>query len=332
MTFRIQKKWHWLVALGAVFVPGIVTGALSLPFTFSAGQPIRASEVNANFEALRAQLAALSGPPALPAVGTLTVAGVVTQVPIHKFTQSVSVPSTGVGASAKPSLSDIQVTLDVGSSAPLVNFAVSQSKVNTSADIALGNFSLHLTSVVLDHVTVGPARGGVAQQTLSLSYKTVDWSWQVGTNPQKVVSYDVGAGTGGGSTVKSFSYGYFAPAVTPDATFLPISGYTHDINCPPTAKCIPGAFSVQKSIDTDTLDALGLATSNAGNLSVDVEWFLVAGTASNSVQLTHALIVGVELSTGDDGSLSQSVDFNYGQITWKAGTQVESWAVAGQGA
>jgi hypothetical protein len=47
------RHWRWGVALAAVFVPGIATGALTLPHIFAPGAPIRAAEVNANFDAIR---------------------------------------------------------------------------------------------------------------------------------------------------------------------------------------------------------------------------------------------------------------------------------------
>jgi hypothetical protein len=47
------RYWRWGVALAAVFVPGIATGALTLPHMFTAGAPIRAADVNANFDAVR---------------------------------------------------------------------------------------------------------------------------------------------------------------------------------------------------------------------------------------------------------------------------------------
>jgi type VI protein secretion system component Hcp len=327
MAFRIQKKWHWLVAVAAVFVPGIVTGALTLPFTFSAGQPIRASEVNANFEALRAQLA---GTPARPTVGTLTLAGIATPLPIRKFTESVTIPTSGAGATAKPTFSDVQVVLDVGASDPQLNSDVSNHSPLTSADVAVGNFALHLTGVALDHLTVGPAQAGVAQETLGMTFQTVQWSWQVGTGPASVVSYDTVQSVGGGSSVKSFSYGYFAPGVVADATYLSVSGYTHDITCPPAAKCAQGPLSVQKAVGSETLDELGLATGAPSALKVALAWFQTAGTSSNTLQLSNASVVGVALTTNDDGTFTESVDFSYGQITWLAGAQQTTFVVAGQ--
>src|SRR5262245_9039898 len=47
------RHWRWPLALAAVFVPGIATGALTLPHVFTPGTPIRASEINANFDAVR---------------------------------------------------------------------------------------------------------------------------------------------------------------------------------------------------------------------------------------------------------------------------------------
>jgi type VI protein secretion system component Hcp len=331
MTFRIQKKWRWLVALGAVFVPGIVSGALTLPFTFTAGKPIRASEVNANFEALRSQLDALSGTAARPTVGTLTIAGVVTAVPIRKFAQSVTVPFVAGGASGKPSLSDVQVVFDSGSGTPQLNLALDENKQLTSADIALGNFSLHLTGVVVDHVTVSAPQADLAQQTVSLSYAAVDWSWQVGTGPKKIVSFNRQSNTGGSRAVTSFAYGYFAAGVPADAAYFPITGYTHDVACAGgSAKCVQGPLTVQKTFGSETLDELGVATAGATALSADLEWFSAAGVASNSLQIGNAVVVDVELSTKDDGTFSESVGFDYGQITWKAsaGASVASWDVA----
>jgi type VI protein secretion system component Hcp len=333
MAFRIEKKWRWLVALGAVFVPGVVTGALSLPFTFSAGQPIRASEVNANFEALRAKLDALSAPPVRPSIGTLTLAGIATQLPIRNFSQSVTVPFTAASgsASAKPALSDIQIVLDVGANDPMINAAVSNSSAIASADIALGSLTLHLKSVSLDRLTVGAPQGGLAQETLSIAYKSVDWSWQVGTGPAKLVSFDLASSTGGGSGVRSFNYGYFAPGVSVDSTFTPVSGYTHDVNCPAGAKCAQGALSVQKAIGSETLDELGLATAEVTGLSVTLDWLTAAGSASNIVQLANAVVVGVTLTTQADGTLGESVDFAYQQITWKAGNSTATVKVGGNG-
>src|ERR1700759_3016778 len=112
---QMRKNWRWLVAAAAVFVPGIVTGALSLPYTFSAGQPIRAAEVNANFEALRARLDALgsAATPAAP-VGTLTLGSLLAAVPIRKFAQTASVTwPHAAGASPKPVLSDITIVHDL---------------------------------------------------------------------------------------------------------------------------------------------------------------------------------------------------------------------------
>ena len=93
-----------------MLMPALVTAALSLPYSFKAGDPIKSAEVNANFEALRARLDAVTGGPlARATVGTFTLDGVLTAVPIHGFTQSMSVSAVAAGAGAgspKPVLSD----------------------------------------------------------------------------------------------------------------------------------------------------------------------------------------------------------------------------------
>jgi hypothetical protein len=55
----INKSWRWLVALGAVFVPAVALGSLTLPYTFVSGTAIKAAEVNANFTAVKTSVDAL---------------------------------------------------------------------------------------------------------------------------------------------------------------------------------------------------------------------------------------------------------------------------------
>ncbi len=66
---NLKYSWKWLVALGAVFVPGYVLGAVDLPNVFAPNTPIVAAEVNANFaeleravEALEARVDSLPSP------------------------------------------------------------------------------------------------------------------------------------------------------------------------------------------------------------------------------------------------------------------------------
>jgi type VI protein secretion system component Hcp len=185
--------------------------------------------------------------------------------------------------------------------------------------------------VHVDQLSIGPAQAGLAQETLSLSFQTVQWQWQVGTGPATVVSYDSAGAVSGGTGVKSFTYAYFAPGVAPDTTYLPISGYTHNITCPPSAKCTQGALSVQKTIGSETLNELGLVASGTTGLSVQLSWFTAAGTASNQILLAKAFLSGVSVTSNDDGTFAESVDFNYAQITWKAGaTQATFDATAAQ--
>lgn len=50
---HMKGAWPWLVAAGAVFVPATVLGALTIPNSFTAGTPIKASEMNENFAAIK---------------------------------------------------------------------------------------------------------------------------------------------------------------------------------------------------------------------------------------------------------------------------------------
>lgn len=56
----IRGSWRWLVAAGAVFVPATVMGALTIPHSFTANTPIKAAEVNANFDAIKTEVDAMS--------------------------------------------------------------------------------------------------------------------------------------------------------------------------------------------------------------------------------------------------------------------------------
>ena len=72
------------------------------------------------------------------------------------------------------------------------------------------------------------------------------------------------------------------------------------------------------------------ATGAPSALKVALAWFQTAGTSSNTIQLSNASVVGVALTTNDDGTFTESVDFGYGQITWAAGAQQTTFIVAGQ--
>jgi type VI protein secretion system component Hcp len=211
---------------------------------------------------------------------------------------------------------------------PQLNLALEQGQLITSADIALGSLTIHLTGVVLTHVTVGEARSDHAQETIGFSYKSVAWSWQVPGGVKRTVTFDKATGAGGGAAT-AFKYGYFAAGVTPDATLVPVRGYTHDVACPsPTAVCNNGAFAVQKAVGNETIDELGGAASGVAGGSVDLQWFLTAASASNSVKLTNTVVVSVDLSTKDDGSLLENVAFGYVQITWRAGITETAWDIS----
>jgi type VI protein secretion system component Hcp len=326
MKARIEKNWRWLVALGAVFVPGVVSGALSLPFTFTSGSPIRASEVNANFEALRAKLDAVQGTAALPVVGTLTIAGTLTSVPIRKLGLSLT-----AAAGAKPVLSDIEVARDLGTGTPVLNLNVNRGTRVASADIVVGNLTIHLTNVGISRMQISGAQAGIPLEGIWLSYGTIEWRYPGPTGAIRTLTYDRAANSGASSPATSLAFGYFGAGVTPVAGLLPIQSYTHNMQCPDgtpvggSCKVGHAPIAVQRPVTIETLDDFGLALT-AKRIPVDVQWFATS-TMTERVQLTDAFVSSVSLST-KDGVLSTSTDYSYTQITWTVGAVTSSWNVA----
>jgi type VI protein secretion system component Hcp len=330
MSFRMRGSWRWLVALGGVFVPAVVMGALELPFTFKAGDAIKASEVNANFEALAAKIDAVSGAAANPVVGTLTVAGVVTDAPIRKLTQSVTVAWSPGTVAGKPQFSQIVIERDAGEGSPLLNLDLCLGKALASANVVIGNLTIDLTQVkVLGSVLAAP-RNGVAQEAISLTYNTVTYTWSVPNQPVRSVTYDIANAVGGGGATQAFTFGYFPASVAPVDPYVAITGFDHQIATPAGgAKPQHGALSVVKPVDVGTLDTIGLLLSGKPGSTVDVDFFSDTDTISNGAQLDGAVVTGVALSTDAGGALNEKTSFGYQTITWTAGIVSEGWDVLG---
>lgn len=331
MTSKLEKKWRVLGVLGAVFVPSLVVAALSVPFTFKAGDAIKADEVNANFEALRGRLDALTGGPRTrTVVGSLTLPGALTAAPIRSFSQSIDIPITlgpGTGGGfAKPTFSDIQVVRDAGDGTPPLDLLVNDQKHLATADIVIGNLSVHLKDVVVSRVTVGGVQAGHAQETISLYFSTVDWTWQEGKEPAKTVSWDRLKNTGGGGTSLPPSLAYFAPGVAASADYVPITSYSHDMGCTPSpCKVAHSSIIVQKTAGADTVDTLGVAATTKHTSALDITWFTSGTTASHSLTLADVQVSNVTLSTSDDGTLTESDGFAYSTIKWTAGKVQTGW-------
>jgi type VI protein secretion system component Hcp len=328
MKFRMQQGWRWLGVLGAVFVPAIVMGALELPFTFQSGSAIKASEVNANFEALAAKFDALSGGSLSAPVGTLTLATVVTDVPIRKFSQSIDVAWTPGQPSGKPQFSQIVIERDSGEGSPVIDHTISMGKVLTSASIVLGNLTIDLTKVNVMGVSMATPRGAQAQEAVSLSFGSITYTWTEPNKPVRSMTYDLATNVGGSGVTQAFTYGYFPAGVAPDAAYVPISNFAHQIVTPSAgAKPQFGALSVVKPVGVDTLDALGLLVTSKVGSTVDVDFFADATTINNGVQLEGVVVTGVALSTDASGALSEKTAFGYQTINWTAGNVSQGWDV-----
>jgi type VI protein secretion system component Hcp len=331
MNFRIQRHWRWLVALGAVFVPGIVSGALELPFTFKAGNAIKASEVNANFEALRARLDALSSGAAPVAVGTVTLDGVLADAPIYKFAQSIEMPFTLGAPGGKAKLSEIVVERDAGEGTPGVSLQALQGKVLKTAQIVLGNLTISLTNVLVVGVAIAPVRAGRPQEAISLYYGTIQWEWTTPGQPTRMIDYSRVTNVGGTGVVEDFVYGYFPPGLAADAAYIPVASVTQQMACAtPGPNCKPAhsLLTVQKDAGEETLFALGLALTGKAGSTVAVDWFNDAGAINNGVLLEEVVVSTVSLATNPEGKLIENVGFGYARISWTAGNTTQGWDVA----
>ncbi|MET0790167.1 MAG: type VI secretion system tube protein Hcp [Polyangiaceae bacterium] len=330
MTPMIAKKWRILGVLGALCVPALVSAALSLPFSFKAGDPIKASQVNANFEALRAQLDALTaGAPPRQLLGTFTLEGILSAAPIRGFTQSIDVPVVAVGAgqgSAKPVLSNVQIIRDAGDGTPPLDLLLNQQKHAPSADIVLGNLSVHLSDVIVQRVTVGGVQAGRAQETISLNFESIEWTWKSGKDPAKVVSFDLVKGTGTAATTLPASFAYSPPGVALDESYVPITSYDQDMGCAtPQCKVTHSALSVQKLAGAESLDLLGTSLSNKRTQKLNVTWFSSATAITHSIDITDFVVSHVTLSSNDDGTLGETDSFSYATISWSAGKAKTGW-------
>lgn len=331
MTFRIQKSWRWLVAATAVFVPGIVSGALALPFTFSAGTAIKAADVNANFEALRARLDAISVPGTglPPVVGTLTIPGVLSGVSIRKFSQSIlgNTATLGGGATA-PVLSLVEVTRDLGTGTPQVVSALNQGQVQKLVTIVMGNLTVKLNNAVVLGLKTAPALGGHPQEVIAFNFGSIEWDYTPPGKPTQAVTYDRIARTGGGNPRTNIKYAAAAPGVTVDATFIPVTDFTQSNSCPAGSTTIGttcsgklsfGVVNVQKPMGPEVTDELARLLSNAVVPSADLQWFSAATTVNNRILLTNATVTALNLTSNDDGSFSESLDLQWQKAQFEAG-------------
>lgn len=332
MTFRIQKSWRWLVAATAVFVPGIVSGALALPFTFSTGTAIKAADVNANFEALRARLDAISVPGTSlpPTVGTLTIPGVLSGVSIRKFSQSIIGNTAALGGVATaPVLSLVEVTRDLGTGTPQVVSLLNQGQVQKLVTIAMGNLTVKLTNAVVLGLKTAPALGGHPQEVIAFNFGSIEWDYAPPGKATLAVTYDRIARTGGGNPHTNIQFAAGAPgSAATDAGFVRVTDFTQSNSCPAGSTTIGtgcsgklsfGVVSVQKPMGPELIDELARSVSNAVVPSADLQWFSAATTVNNRILLTNATIAGLSLTSNDDGSFSESLDLQWQKAQFEAG-------------
>jgi type VI protein secretion system component Hcp len=330
MKLRIDNHVRWLVALGAVFVPAVVMGALELPFTFKAGDPIKASEVNANFAALAARIDGLSPAPKSKVVGAITIPAVLDAMPITSFAQSVGTEWVPAGVQGKVRFSEITIEREAGTGTPTVSRDMCLGKSYASAKIELGMLTVDLEKVLVVGVaTVGS--GVSAREQIKLTFGTVVWTWQEANEPAITADWDIAKNLGSPGKARDFVLGYFPNGVEPDAAYEPVASYSHQIGCTTvTTGCKPlhTPLVVEKPVSAATPSALALAASGVPGSTVELASFTDATTVGSSVDLGDAIVTSVSIVTGDDGVLNESVSFGYVDITWSAGNVSQTFNVA----
>jgi type VI protein secretion system component Hcp len=331
MSLSRTNSWKWLVALGAVFVPGLVSAALSLPYSFTSGQPIRAAEVNANFEALRARVDAISGTSVPSSIGTLNVTGSLSGVPIRKINFSVTVPPPVGGVAARPVFSDIEVVRDLGAGTPLLFTAANAGTSISSADITIGALKITLGTVAITKLGESGGDAPLPLETIGLSYRTITMTYTPPGGAAKSVNWDRAANTGS-NIATNLNYGYFGPGVAPSGQLIPILGYSHLVTRAGgtsggagTAKSVNGPIVIERGVSSESLDEVSAAWSGRRVVTTNLSWFAAGTTATEQLQLSDSAILGWTLATRVDGTVSTKVEYSYNRIALTVGTQQATW-------
>lgn len=342
MTFENTKKWRWLGVLGAVFVPAIVVASVNVPFTFTSGTPIRASEMNANIQALKTAIDG-EGAVAPAAMGTLTLAGFSETLSVRRFGHNLAIvvdTSSGSGI-GRAQVDDIEVSFALGNTSPQLNQLVNQGQHLQQANLAFGNLLIRLENVQITGLTVDGIVDGVPLQKARIGFSLIEWTWQPAGQPSRTVFYNRSTNQGGGGGGTTPRYAYFGPGVTPDPNFIGITGYfSEQLNGGSgstggsTGRTEHSPLRMTKTaIGAHLLDDLGLVTRGAHVQTAEVQWQR-AGTGG-VMQIQHELdmedvqVTEVKMSTAPNGDLTESLGLTYSRIRWTVGSSMAGWDVAG---
>jgi type VI protein secretion system component Hcp len=327
------------VALGAVFVPAAVmgAGAVKVPFKFNSGSQIKAQEMNDNISALKKAIDG-KGAVATTAIGTLTLAGFNETIPIRRYTHNLAMvldDASGTGT-GRADVGDLEVSCALGNLSPLLNRTLNQGQHLARADLAMGPLLIRLDNVQLSGILVDDVVDGVPLQQLRIAFNRIEWTWQEPGQPSRSVFFDRAMNQGGGGGGTTPQYAFFGPGVTPDPNFIGITGYTTDQGCTlsggtgqQTCRVDHSPFVVTKTaIGVHLLDDLAAVTRGPHLQEVDVQWFR-AGASGPELQhqttLESVQAVSVQMTTGTDGNLTESVGYVYDRIRWSAGGNEASW-------
>lgn len=280
-----------------------------------------------------------AGPPG-PAAGAelpLGVVGVFTlgnlnAVPIRGFRQSVTAvpPAGGGGASARPTFSPIELIRDAGSGSPALNLQIASGQLEDSAEIVLagGDFAIALEDVFITDIGVTDVQDGVPLERIGLSFRKITWEWS-GDGPVVNYEYDLRSGAGAPADIEA-PFVFFGPGVSPAdfAGEVPFTALATGISAQPpvggggSGRAVFDSLQLVTSPEREVVTHFGSIASGTTTPAVSARFTALNqdGEAVDRLRYDLELVRTelVELSTNPDGSLSETIGFNFGTIAWTA--------------
>jgi len=239
--------------------------------------------------------------------------------------------SLGGAGSGKPTLSDISVVKQLDATSPVLNVRLNQGFHMAHGDVTMGDFSVHLSDVVLTSISAG---GGAASEhpveSVTFAFRLIEW-----TALGHISKYDRAQNVGGGADPGSLAFAFFGASATPDASLLPILDYSHGMSlaCDPflgtACKTNHNNLSLSRVADGATIDNLGLVVSGRHVPGLDLQWRRTGTEIESRIQLQDVAAANVAISMGAGGKLLETVSYAYGQIRWTVGSVTGGWDLAG---
>jgi len=266
----------------------------------------------------------------LGVVGVLSL-GDLDAVPIRSFRQAVrTVASMGGGGAARPTFEPIELVRDAGFGSPGLSLQVARGLLTDEAEIVLagGDFAIKLEDVFITEVGVNDIQDGVPLERIGLSFGKVTWEWS-GDGPTVEFEWDVRANTGGSVSIDPV-FVSFGPGVSPGdyAGEIPFKELQTGLGAVPPSggggagRAVFAPLTLVTTPEKEIVSHFGSVASGALSPSVSAH-FTALNTDGDAIDrlrydLEHVRTEAVELVTNPDGSLSESISFDYGSIVWTA--------------